>query len=91
MSEKTFQLSVTTPEQVFFEGPVRSIVAPGGLGRLGVLVNHAPLITTLVPGRLVITSAEGEKRELSIGPGFLDVFNNQVTLLTESVSQGQAA
>ncbi len=91
MSEKTFQLSVTTPEQVFFEGSVRSIVAPGGLGRLGILVNHAPLITTLVPGFLVITSAEGEKRELSIGPGFLDVSNNHVTLLTETVSQEKAA
>jgi F0F1-type ATP synthase epsilon subunit len=50
-------------------------------------VNHAPLITTLVPGSLVITSAEGEKRELLIGPGFLDVLNNQATLLTETVRQ----
>jgi len=90
VSEKTFQLSVTTPEQIFFEGPVRSIVVPGGLGRMGVLVNHAPLITTLEPGSLVITSPEGEKRELRIGPGFLDVFKNQVTLLTETVSQEQS-
>lgn len=85
MSKKTFQLNVTTPEQVFFEGPVSSVVVPGGLGSLGVLANHAPLITTLVPGRLVITSAEGEKRTLSIGPGFLDVLNNEATLLTETV------
>ncbi|HIE64790.1 MAG: ATP synthase F1 subunit epsilon [Nitrospira sp.] len=89
MNQKTFQLTVTTPEQIFFKGPVRSIVVPGGLGRMGVLVNHAPLITTLVPGSLVITSPEGNKRELSIGPGFLDVSNNEVTLLTETVNQDQ--
>lgn len=89
MSEKTFQLSVTTPEEVFFEGPVRSIVVPGGLGSLGVLANHAPLISTLVPGCLVMTTVEGEKRKLFIGPGFLDVFKNQVMILTESVSQDQ--
>ncbi|MFQ5781113.1 MAG: ATP synthase F1 subunit epsilon [Nitrospiria bacterium] len=88
--EKTFHLIVITPEQVFFDGLVRSIVAPGGIGSLGVLVNHAPLITTLVPGRLVITSPEGEKQHLSIGSGFLDILNNQVTLLTESVSQDQS-
>ena len=83
--EKTFHLKVIVPDRVFFEGPVLSIVAPGGAGSLGVLVNHAPLITTLVPGRLVITSPQGEKRSYQIGSGFLDILKNQVTLLTEGI------
>ncbi len=85
MDEKTYHLTVITPDRVFFDGSVRSIVAPGGSGSLGVLVNHAPLITTLQPGRFIVTSADGNRTSYQIGPGFLDVFKNEVILLTESV------
>lgn len=90
MDEKTFHLKVIMPDRVFFDGPVLSIIAPGGSGSMGVLVNHAPLITTLVPGRLVITPAQGEKQSYQIGPGFLDILKNQVTLLTESIKTDSA-
>ncbi len=43
-----FKLSVVTPEKVVFEKDVTSIVAPGMIGYLGVLTNHAPLITCLL-------------------------------------------
>ncbi len=85
MEEKTFHLKVITPDRVFFDGSVLSIIAPGGAGSMGVLVNHAPLITTLVPGRLVITPPQGEKQFYRIGPGFLDILKNQVTLLTDQI------
>lgn len=85
MSSRTFHLTVVTPQKVFFDGQVGSIVAPGGAGSLGVLANHAPLLSTLCSGRLVLTKPDGEKEYLTIGPGFLDVLNNEVTLLTESV------
>lgn len=84
MAEKTFHLTVITPDRVVYDGSVRSIVAPGGAGSLGVLVNHAPLITTLQPGRLSVTSAEGELQSFLIGTGFLDILKNEVVLLTES-------
>ena len=90
MDEKVFHLKVITPDRIFFDGPVLSIIAPGGAGSMGVLVNHAPLITTLVPGRLVITSPRGEKQAYQIGSGFLDVLKNQVTLLTESIKTDSA-
>ncbi|MBI3804758.1 MAG: ATP synthase F1 subunit epsilon [Nitrospirae bacterium] len=85
MADKSFHLTVITPERVFFEGAVRSLVAPGGAGSLGILVDHAPLITTLQSGRLAITSPDGKMQSFLIGPGFLDVLKNEVTLLTESV------
>ena len=85
MEEKAFHLKVITPDRVFFDGSVLSIIAPGGAGSMGVLVNHAPLITTLVPGRLVITSPQGEKQSYRIGPGFLDILKNEVTLLTDKI------
>ena len=82
----SFHLSIVTPERVFFEGEVVSLVAPGAGGYLGVLAHHAPLLTTLVPGRLRFQSAEGTTSELDIGPGFLDVTRNRATLLSESVT-----
>ena len=86
MSEKTFHLTVVTPEKVFFDGQMLSILCPGGGGSFGVLVNHAPIISTLRSGRLVLTSPEGKKEFFSIGPGFLDAQNNEVTLVTETVT-----
>jgi F-type H+-transporting ATPase subunit epsilon len=80
-----FHLTVVTPEKVFFDGEVSSLMAPGGAGYLGVLANHAPLLTTLASGRLTYRLPDGAENALEIGPGFLDVSGNRATLLTESV------
>jgi len=82
----SFHLSIVTPEKIFFEGEVTSLVAPGGAGYLGVLANHAPLLTTLVSGRLTFRPVEGPLQEFNIGPGFLDVTRNRATLLTEKLT-----
>jgi len=84
--EKTFHLTVVTPQRVVFDGPVSAMVVPGGDGRLGVLARHAPLITTLAPGDLSLTLTQGEKQSFRIGVGFLDVLHNAATLLTESIA-----
>jgi F-type H+-transporting ATPase subunit epsilon len=81
----SFHLTIVTPEKIFFDGEVVSLTAPGGAGYLGVLAHHAPLLTTLVPGRLTFRSDEAGERQVDIGPGFLDVSQNRATLLTESV------
>ncbi len=87
MTDLTFHLIVVTPEKIFFDGQMRSLVAPGGAGSFGVLANHAPLISTLLPGRLVLTPPDGKKQFLTIGSGFLDILNNEVTLVTETIIQ----
>jgi len=80
-----FHLTVITPQRVVLDTEVTSLVAPGQEGHLGVLANHAPLITTLVLGRLAVTLASGERQTFTIGPGFLDVLSNQATLLTQTL------
>ncbi|MCX7767032.1 MAG: F0F1 ATP synthase subunit epsilon [Candidatus Sumerlaeia bacterium] len=59
---------------------IDSLIAPGGNGYLGVLANHAPLITTIVPGRLIIRRGS-EKIVFEVGKGFLEVFRNNAILL----------
>ena len=62
----TFKVSVLTQEKVFFEADAVHVEAPGSAGYLGVLANHAPLMTTLMPGKLVL-SLPGGKDETFLG------------------------
>jgi len=83
---KNYHLTVVTPQEIFFQGEVASLIAPGGAGSFGVLADHAPIISTLVAGSFILTTPDGEKRPFQIGPGFFDLLNNQATLLTTSIS-----
>ena len=76
-----FHLSIVTPEKVFYEGDIKSLVIPGSEGYLGVLPNHAPLITALKPGKIEFRDREDEQHVLAVSGGFLEVSRNQVNLL----------
>ena len=76
-----FKLSVVTPEKTVFETDVRSIVE----GYLGILSNHAPLITALMPGILSIIDEGGNETFYSISGGFLEVSGNIATILADAI------
>ena len=86
--DKSFHLEILTPKKRFFSGSVTSLVAPGTLGYLGVLANNAPLVTTLVPGKVVYRGPSGSATTLqSTGAGLLEVTHNKVTVLLDAASQ----
>ena len=80
-----FRLTVVTPEKTVFEMDARSIIAPGSEGYLGVLSNHAPLITALRPGILSVRDEKGDESFYSISGGFLEVSSNIATILADSI------
>ncbi len=80
-----FKLSVVTPEKVVFEQDVRSIVAPGSEGYLGVLTDHAPLITALIPGKLTVTDNVGNEVDYCVSRGFLEISGNVATVLADAI------
>ena len=80
-----YQLNIVTPEEVFFEQEVVSLIAPGSEGYLGVLTDHAPLITALVPGKLTVKDKAEKELLYAVSGGFLEVFKNQVTVLAHSI------
>lgn len=80
-----FKLSVVTPEKTVFEMDVRSIVAPGSEGYLGILSNHAPLITALMPGILSVNDEGGNEAFYSVSGGFLEVSGNIATILADAI------
>jgi F-type H+-transporting ATPase subunit epsilon len=87
----TFNFKVLTPNRTVFDGEVVSIVAPGGAGYLGVLAQHAPLITTLRDGELTLRFKDDRIARYRIGRGLLKVAHNRAILLTESVADGSPA
>ncbi len=83
----TFHLEVLTPNRKAMDEQVVSIVVPGELGYLGVLANHAPLITTLSAGDLKVTFDGNQEKYYQIAGGILKVARNEAVLLTESIEE----
>lgn len=79
---------VTGEREVLVQDDVDMVVAPGVEGQLGILPQHAPLITTMVPGVLRIKKGSNED-ELAIGGGFLQINNNHVMVLADSAEHSE--
>ncbi len=84
-------LRVLTQEGLVFEEKTSSIIAPGEPGYLGILANHAPLVTTLVSGTLTWRRGNGERVRRLVGPGLLEIAKNRCTILTASLAEPPAA
>jgi len=82
-----FRLSIVTPEKVYLEADVKSLVVPGTEGYLGVLSGHAPLITALHPGKIEYRDANDKLCYLAVTGGFLEVSGNRATLLADAVEE----
>ena len=56
----SLNLKIVSPEKVVYEGAVERVVVPGTSGEFEILVNHAPIISTLEKGKLVYQDSEGQ-------------------------------
>ena len=78
-----FRLRVYSPERQLVDTDVTEVTAPGAYGEIGVLPDHAALVTMLEPGTL--SYKEGAKTaRLAIGGGFAEVRDNVMTVLADS-------
>jgi F-type H+-transporting ATPase subunit epsilon len=80
-----FELSILTPERSVFEGPVEYVQVPGSEGYLGVLANHAALVTALAPGTLTVRRRGGAEEQWQVTGGFFEVSKNKASVLADSV------
>ncbi len=79
-------LEIITAESVLFEGEVDALVAPGSEGELGILPQHAALMTMLQPGELRYRVG-GEESFLTVTGGYMEVVNDQVTVLADAAER----
>ena len=76
------KLKIISPERVIFKGDVESVKVPGTLGNFEILNNHAPIISSLVDGK-VEYAANGGSHTIDIEGGFVEVKKNEVNLCVE--------
>jgi F-type H+-transporting ATPase subunit epsilon len=80
---------IITAERVAFKGDVDMVVAPGIDGQMGILPHHAPLMTALSIGELVLHKAGEEDTIMAIGGGFMEVGPEHVTVLADSAERAE--
>jgi F-type H+-transporting ATPase subunit epsilon len=84
----TMQVEVVTAERKLYSGEADAVQAPGLEGQLGILPRHAALLTTLSPGALSIKLA-GAEETIFVSGGFLEVSNNNVTVLADAAEHAE--
>jgi F-type H+-transporting ATPase subunit epsilon len=80
----TIRCDIVSAEEEIFSGDVVMVVATGEMGELGIAPRHAPLITRLKPGKLVLTLPNGEKLDIVVGGGILEVQPQVVSVLADT-------
>jgi F-type H+-transporting ATPase subunit epsilon len=78
----TFHFDLVSPEKLLFAGDVAQVDLPGAEGDMGVLAGHAPLVTALRPGILVVYREGGDLRVVVTG-GFAEVGPAGLTVLAD--------
>ena len=84
----TMMLEIITAEQQLYGDEVEMVVAPGADGQLGILPRHAPLMTMLQPGELLIRK-DGADTYMIVTGGFMEVIGNKVTILADAAERSE--
>lgn len=80
-------VSILSPKGELYSGEAISVIVPATNGSLGILDNHAPLISSLASGKLEIETTQGQKSYFKVNGGVLEVENNSVSLLCNSAEK----
>ena len=76
-------LEIITPERKLFEGEVTSVKFPGTDGEFGVLNNHAPIISTLTKGSIIVIDNSNKSKNFDINGGVIEMQNNKIIVLAD--------
>jgi F-type H+-transporting ATPase subunit epsilon len=82
------KIDIVTAERVVYSADVDEVVAPGVEGQLGILPHHAPLMTILQAGELIVKKG-GEEEILAISGGFLEVRPDHVIVLADQAERAE--
>ena len=80
----TIRCDIVSAEAEIYSGDAVLVVATGEVGELGIAPRHAPLITRLKPGKVVVTTPGGESLDFAISGGILEVQPQVVTILADT-------
>lgn len=83
MADDQLQVELVAADRTVWSGQATMVIARTTEGDVGVLRNHAPLLSLLVPGVVMISAVEGDDLVAAVDGGFLSVANNRVSILSE--------
>ena len=89
MASTTIRCDIVSAEAEIYRGEATMVVATGEVGELGIAPRHAPLITRLKPGKVVVTTADGEQLDFAISGGILEVQPQVVTVLADTAVRAE--
>jgi F-type H+-transporting ATPase subunit epsilon len=84
----SLKIDIVTAERVVYTAEADIVIAPGVEGQLGILPHHAPLMTILQAGELVVRKG-GEEESLAISGGFLEVRPDRVIVLADQAERAE--
>jgi F-type H+-transporting ATPase subunit epsilon len=79
------KIEIITPDKKVYEGDIKSIRVPGRKGSFQVLKDHAPIISTLDNGTVIMVDQNNSEKRYEIDGGVIEVKMNKIILLAESV------
>jgi F-type H+-transporting ATPase subunit epsilon len=80
-------LEIVTPSKSAFKGEINSITVPGTKGSFQILVNHAPIVSSLEVGHIKIELKDNTVQNFATGGGTIEVNNNKILLLADSIEK----
>ncbi len=80
-------ITVLTPDQEVYQGEITSVKVPGIGGQFEILRNHAPIVSALAEGPVRLKISGGQDMNFSIEKGFIEVLNNEVSLLVQGYKE----
>lgn len=80
---KPFRVDVVSPEATVWSGEATFVVARTPDGEIGILADHEPVLASLVTSAVLVDGVDGTRTTIGVHGGFLQVYKNQVTLLTD--------
>ena len=81
-TKEMLNLEIVTPERKVFDETVDAVTIPTTNGEIGILPNHAPLISTLKPGILTYSN-HGSSERMVVAGGFVEISANKVSILAD--------
>ncbi len=75
---------IQSPEKTLFSGEAKLVEVPGSKGRFQMLNHHASIVSTLVKGKLVVTTALDEQKTFEISGGIIEHKQNTTVILVET-------
>jgi F-type H+-transporting ATPase subunit epsilon len=77
------QVELVAADRLVWSGEATRVIARTTEGDVGILANHAPMLSLLVHGTVDVTTSDGESWVAAVNEGFLSVAGNRISILSE--------